>query len=46
MKLYVRDEIGELDGLLKKLLTTIEKIMEKTVIPICRASRICRRPSP
>ena len=31
MKLYVRDEIGELDGLLKKLLTTIEKIMEENL---------------
>ena len=31
MKLYVRDEIGELDGLLKKLLTTIEKIMEENI---------------
>ena len=31
MKLYVRDEIGELDRLLKKLLTTIEKIMEENL---------------
>ncbi len=31
MKLYVRDEIDELDGRLKKLLETIENIMEKNL---------------
>ena len=31
MKLYVRDEIGEIDGLLKQLLTTIERIMEENL---------------
>ena len=31
MKLYVRDEIDELDPLLKKLLTVIERIMEENI---------------
>ena len=31
MKLYVRDEIKELDELVKKLLVTLNKIMEENL---------------
>ena len=36
MKLYVRDEIKELDELVKKLLVTLNKIMEENLHTLCR----------
>ena len=46
MKLYTRDEIDELDGLVKKLLEELLVIMEQIQKPLCRALPICRRHSP
>ena len=31
MKLYVRDEITEIDALVKEVLVTLEKIMEENI---------------
>ena len=44
MKMYVRDEIGEIDLLLKELLTSIYKIMSENV-HICLDLHICRKHS-
>lgn len=45
MKLYVRDEIDEIDGELKTLLQELLSLMEKTYIHICRDLHIFRRHS-
>ena len=46
MKLYTRDEIGELDGLLKDLLKNFWRLWRKTLTHLCRVSPTCRRLSP
>ena len=45
MKLYTRDEIGEIDKLLKKLLETLLGIMKKILRLICRDLPTCRKHS-
>ena len=45
MKLYVRDEIEEIDAELKKLLEALQTIMETMFIHICRDLPICRKHS-
>ena len=46
MKLYTRDEIGEIDELLKELLETLLKALWKKILRlICRDLPICRKHS-
>ncbi len=45
MKLYVSDEITEIDALVKEVLVTLKKSWKRTFTPICRDSPICRKHS-
>lgn len=45
MRLYTRDEVLELDSLLKEILEVILKLRRKMLRRICRALRICRKHS-
>ena len=45
MRLYTRDEIGEIDALLKELLEVLLDLMKEHTELICRALHIFRRRS-
>lgn len=46
MKLYVRDEITEIDALVKEVLVTLKKSWKRTFTPICRDSPILQKAQP